>query len=343
VLEFIDAIERAAQAYDADGFRQGIGDAWQAAQQATPEQQGEALVALGGLIDRLAVGPAAEVATLAGALVEQGAPDAAPLTVPVFTQYAAVLDGFVAFCEAWHSRTEEPVPSPADIRPDELAEKLGGDIADPAIEPLVRNWYFLPAWNRPVLSILARPEVRAAVPDRERLVAALTRAQEDCPDLPWINGLVQIVDNDPLVVLHRETGKGFLVTVDGVSDNFQLHTLLAGALVTPGLVPGDAPDPSWVAAATDAPMESWEGTVTGSFNLVDVHGKWIWNEGRPADIAIVDGRRFVVLDPPPYERTWSSVRQYPHVPGRITVERELTADEAAHWLGLAQTSDNPQG
>jgi hypothetical protein len=343
VLEFIEPIEQAAQAYDVDAFRGGIGAAWQAAQEATPEEQRQALVSLAGLIDRLAVGPAAEVATLAGALVEQGAPDAGPLTGPVFAHYSKVLDGFVDFCAAWHGRTGDPVPTPEDRNPDEVVEMLGGDLADPAFEPLVRNWYFLPAWNRPVLSILGRPEVRAAVPDRAHLIAALTQAQEDNQDLHWIAGLLQIVDNDPLVVLHRETGKGFLLTIDGVSDNFQLHTLLAGALITPGLIPGEAPDPSWLAAATDAPMEAWSGTVTGSFNLVDGNGKWIWNEGRPADIPVVDGRRFIVLDPAPYERSWSSVRQFPHVPGRITLERELTADEAAHWLSLAQTSDNPQG
>jgi hypothetical protein len=38
--------------------------------------------------------------------------------------------------------------------------------------------------------------------------------------------------------------------------------------------------------------------TTGSFDLVGVDGELIWNEGRPADIPVVDGVRLVVLDPP---------------------------------------------
>ena len=38
---------------------------------------------------------------------------------------------------------------------------------------------------------------------------------------------------------------------------------------------------------------------------------WIWNEGVPADIPTFEGTRVVLLGPPPYERSWNSVRRFP--------------------------------
>ncbi len=343
MLESIEELERAARSEDSDEFGRGIGRAWQEAQRADPGQLHAALAALAALVDRLPSGPAAELATLAGALVEIGAPDAAPLAGPVFRQYRTVLAGFVQFASAWRAHTGEPVPATGDRPLDEVARRLGGQVGDPALAPLLRGWYFLDSWNRPVLTLLCRPEVRAAVPDRERLIALLTEAGPDSAELHWITGLLAIVDDDPLVVLHRETGRGFLLRADGVADNFQLHTLLAAALVSPGLVPGRAPEPAWVAAASDAPPDTWSGTVTGSFNLVDADGQWIWNEGRPADIPVRDGRRLIVLDPPPYQRTWSCVRRYPDVPGRLRLEGQLSAEQAAGWFALLPAGEAARG
>jgi hypothetical protein len=76
------------------------------------------------------------------------------------------------------------------------------------------------------------------------------------------------------------------MTISGIGDNFQLHTLLAATLIgdpARGLIPGTPPHPAWFAAATDGEMAP-PGGIRGQFNLVDATGEWIWNEGRPADI-----------------------------------------------------------
>ena len=67
---------------------------------------------------------------------------------------------------------------------------------------------------------------------------------------------------------------------------------------------------------------------------MDAYGDWIWNEGRPADIPQLEGERVVVLDPPPYLRSWNAGRAYPLMHPSLTIDRILTTDEAAHWLSI---------
>ncbi|GAA2488272.1 hypothetical protein GCM10023100_08590 [Actinocorallia cavernae] len=69
--------------------------------------------------------------------------------------------------------------------------------------------------------------------------------------------------------------------------------------------------------------------TTGSFNLVSPTGEWVWNEGTPADIPVVDGARLLVLDPPPYQRSWPAGRFFPHMSGDLVLERVLGPGRSA--------------
>ena len=124
------------------------------------------------------------------------------------------------------------------------------------------------------------------------------------------------------------------MTISGIGDNFQLHTLLAATLIgdpAAGFIPGQRPHPAWIAAATNGEMDP-PGGVQGQFNLVDASGAWIWNEGRPADIPHLNDRRVVVLDAAPYERTWNIGRAYPLMMPEIRLDRVLPATESAAWI-----------
>jgi hypothetical protein len=109
-----------------------------------------------------------------------------------------------------------------------------------------------------------------------------------------------------------------------------LHTLLAATLIG-DFVTGERPQQDWIDSATTGEMEP-PTPIRGQFNLVAADGTWIWNEGRPADIPIAGDRRVVVLDPPPYERTWNIGRAYPLMVPEIRLDRVLRPDEAATWL-----------
>jgi hypothetical protein len=164
--------------------------------------------------------------------------------------------------------------------------------------------------------------------------------------------LLRVLDDEPLLILHVEQRKGFEIRIGGLADNFQLHTLLAGALIgSPdlGLVSGEAPSQCAVAECRDAPVARQGGEyVTGAFNLwnwvgLQAEGRlpdgqtegsahWIWNEGCPADIVPFEGRRVVLLGPPPYSRHWRAGRSFSGMVGELTVERRLSEAEVAEWL-----------
>ncbi|MFI7617488.1 hypothetical protein ACIBP6_40335 [Nonomuraea terrae] len=178
---------------------------------------------------------------------------------------------------------------------------------------------------------MQRKDVRLALPFRERLTAAVAAAPEEIDSAHWLYGLLQVLD---ILVLDRPGGRGYEVTISGIGDNFQLHTLLAATLIgdpSEGLIPGEPPAPAWIAAATDGEMQP-PGGISGRFNLVDATGEWIWNEGRPADIPFAEGRRVVVLDPPPYPRSWNAGRVYPLMEPTLVLDRILTPAETADHL-----------
>ena len=85
------------------------------------------------------------------------------------------------------------------------------------------------------------------------------------------------------------------------------------------------------------PGRGGAGPHPGSFNLVAPDGGWIWNEGTPSDIPVVDGVRLLVLDPPPYQRGWPAGRYFPNMPGNLVMERVLGGGETAGWF--AQVAD----
>jgi hypothetical protein len=105
-----------------------------------------------------------------------------------------------------------------------------------------------------------------------------------------------------------------------------------------GWLPGTPPTPAMVAAADGSGDPIPAGGVVGQFNLVDIHGKWLWNEGRPADIPVTDGERVVVIDPPPYQRSWNAARAYPLMKPTMRVDRQLSTEEAHGWLAKAKPS-----
>jgi hypothetical protein len=166
--------------------------------------------------------------------------------------------------------------------------------------------------------------------------------------------ILQVLDDESLLILHVEQRKGFAVRIGGISDNFQLHTLLAGAIIgspAKGWIDGEAPSPRAVAQCRDAPIDQRGGdNVTGSFNLwnwtglqpdgslpkegqgMDMAAHWIWNEGSPADIVPFEGHRIVLLGPPPYPRYWRAGRQFFGMPGELAVERILDTATVNEWL-----------
>jgi hypothetical protein len=295
-------------------------------------------------ITRASLDQAAWLAVLSGAIVENGADANAPGTA-VMGRLHEVTAGALAFAGAWEKAAGGEPPDPAENEPSreswDVVRPGLGDGAGPAMEA----WWSLPRFALAASTVLSvSPMVRASVPDRETLAVAVDRAERYCGQLAYVRDLLRVLDGERLLVLDRASGRGWTIVIGGIGDNFQLHTLLAGALIGPGRLPGTAPDPRWVASSLDQDVPPGTPAVTGHWNLVDVDGQWIWNEGVPADIPEVGGTRVVVLDPPAYTRSWNPGRRFPQMPASFFVEAEHDpASLRGWWQRVRPATSRPTG
>ncbi|WP_433220108.1 hypothetical protein ACQP00_17070 [Dactylosporangium sp. CS-047395] len=337
----VDALLRAVAAFDVDGFYAALPAIAQSAEEAAPEEIQAALVRLEPALRPATFALGGGLAGLLGQMAWNGTDPAA--VMPLLADRAAdVLEQAVRFRALYRDAFGEP-PAPREQEAaGAVLERFAGSARrrglDPdAAEMLVQAWFCAEEWVQPVLYLCQRAEVRATLPQRERLTAAVAAARELYGTASWLWGLLRVVDHEQLIVVDRDfarTGRGFRVTVGGIGDNFQLHILLAATLIGDpgrGLLPGRRPTAAEFAAATDGNPQP-PGGIRGCWNLVDARGEWIWNEGTPADIPRLDGVRLIALDREPYARTWNAGRSYPRMAPRLLIDGALAPGEAAHWL-----------
>ncbi|WP_405014729.1 hypothetical protein [Kitasatospora sp. NBC_01539] len=303
-----------------------------AAGRARPAELAAAGPALAGLLPSLPPEPRGLAAVLVGACVESGA-DPAACAGPVLTGLAGTLREAVRFSVLWSAVSSDDPPefsfeeADGPGRADAATTALGGPEA-PGVRAAVAARGTLDSWERAAVAVLAHPAGRAAVPDRAALLADVD-ALGGADRLRCLQYALLVLDDEPLVVLHRPTGRGFALRMSGVGDTFQLHTLLADVLINGGHLAGTGPTAQAAALCrTDNVAPERRPTTTGSFNLCGPDGTWIWNEGTPQDIPVVDGVRLLVLDPPPYVRHWPAGRFFPGMAADLVLERVLTPDEA---------------
>jgi hypothetical protein len=96
-------------------------------------------------------------------------------------------------------------------------------------------------------------------------------------------------------------------------------------------LPGRPVDPVHVDTFTAGEASPLTPIVTGWWNLLDVNGEWIWNEGVPDDIPLFGDSRVLVLDPPSYERSWSPGRRFPLMPASLTLTATYHPEDLTAW------------
>ncbi|MEU8813236.1 hypothetical protein [Actinoplanes sp. NPDC048796] len=324
--ELAEAVIRLDERASTKSFRAVV----ERAQQSSTEDLSAGLVRLTPALEQVALGNGGQLASLTAALIEIGA-DPVPVLGVLADRVAGGLELAAQFGAVAGELGEVAAPSGAaeyrELR--ERVARVSGLAVEEAGE-ITQAWFTVNAWIPALLLPLQQKNARLSLPHRDRLTAATTAIGGRVEDAPWLHGLLLVLDDEPLLVLHRETGRAYDLKISGIGDNFQLHTLLAATLIGPERLPGTAPQPAWVAAATNGEMMP-EGGIRGQFNLADATGAWIWNEGRPADIPLLGDHRVVVLDPPPYARSWNLGRAYPLMPPEMVVTRTLPTDEAAEW------------
>ncbi|MFI6977528.1 hypothetical protein ACIBSV_02945 [Embleya sp. NPDC050154] len=332
LYQAVDRLEHALGEQDEALLNNAFGQLRDAFENAQPKDSAEVGPRLAGALSRTPMGAEAILAVMIGACVENGA-DLAACSGPVLAGVRDALRNVAGFPVLWEEAVGGDLPERDHLALGEVlgrvAEATGG--LDEAKFAAVSAWMQLPLWEMAAVAMLSREAIRRAVQADGTLVALAEEIALGDADLKCLRYLLKMFDDEPLVVLHRPTGTGYRLRVTRVGDNFQLHTLIAHVLIAGGHIPGDPPSAEAVAVCRDAAFEPAPHT-TGVFNLSGVDGGWIWNEGCPADIPVVDGERVLVLDPPAYERSWRAGRFYPGITGDVTLEATLDRTESEAYL-----------
>jgi hypothetical protein len=199
------------------------------------------------------------------------------------------------------------------------------------------SWFSVDDWINPMISCMVEREFRAVMGWQGQVRDAAAALEEHLDRAHWLYGLSLVCDDEPLIVLDPVSGRGFRLTMSGVGDNYQLHTLLAVRLLGRGhggLLDTARPKPQWVQAATvGSPRPSDEREpIMRRFRLFDGHGAYVYPEGWPADIVPLDGVRVLTLRPPKGDFGWMQGRSYVDMVPTLTLDGELEPADAAHWL-----------
>ncbi|MFD7258160.1 hypothetical protein [Streptomyces sp. NPDC059874] len=317
--------EKAVRAQDGDAAQEAFARLHRAAAKAGDGELREAGPRLATLLPSVPHGPRAAVAVVIGACVERGA-DVSACAPGILAGARETFALAADFCARWADTGGGELPDPDDELTEEIIERAG-------YEPAV-GWFTLPQWEMASVAVLNDPAVRRESAGTAELLALVERVAEASDhEFRCLAYALRVLDDEPLVVLHRDTGTGYALRMSGIGDNFQLHTLLAGVLIGGKHLPGQAPSPQEIAVCRDAPGQV---ETVGSFNLVGPDGTWIFNEGTPTDIPVIDGARLLVLDPPPYRRAWPAGRFFPGMRGDLVLDRVLDAAETAAWFAKVQ-------
>ncbi|MDT0331949.1 hypothetical protein [Nocardiopsis lambiniae] len=339
VDEFRDAFQRlidASVAADPREFPSAVNRVLALASRIPVSERELALEALAPLLtgDHAAPGITADLCVVAGALVEMGT-DPGPSGPEVLRRLRAIGRGAIVFARAWQRTGGGHPPDPDSVTADDEARVAGALGADAPGATMC--WWTVARHGLAAKTMLSRSGVRSHVRRdptlHAELVAVTNQLGDHLPDLHQVRALLRMAEAGSALILDRRSGRAFRVLFDGIGDNFQLHTLLADALVGAsgrGL-DGDPPDPRWVRAFRDGEPDPAARTVRGWWNLVAHDGTWVWNEGVPAEIPTLRGEHIVVLDEQPYPRSWNARRRHPQVRGWLEVEEELTEEEADLW------------
>jgi hypothetical protein len=327
----------------ARGYQRALSRLGDTARAGGPASLTAAVEALAPWLPGLA-GDFAKTAVLAGACVEWGgSPMALADVLPQRAAEAMMLNGLVPGCWA-EAAPGRPLPEQVSASTKQLVQALV-TLARPKGRPdkedmtrIAMSWFDMEDWLKALITVLGHGPFRAAVPTevkaelREYAAAVADRSQRAA----WVRDLAAVLDDEPLVVLNPRARRGYALTMSGVGDNFQLHTLLADRLIGDSdqdMVPGVRPDRSWVEAATDAdPYLGPDNPALRRFRLFDGHGAYVCPEGVPADIKPLDGTRVLVLHPPNGDYGMGVGRVFQNMIPTLNLDRVLGPDEAEFWL-----------
>ncbi|TDQ44173.1 hypothetical protein [Actinorugispora endophytica] len=332
---------------DPQRFGPAVGKVYGLASRVPSSEREIALEALGPIFSGHHTGPGveADLTVVAGAFVEMGtAPGATGIEVLRLLREVGKAAG--VFLHAWENTGGGPPPEPERVTAAD-EKRVAATLGDSASTATL-CWWTARRYGLSAKTMLSVAGVRSAIrrdpAAHSDLLAIAGQLSAHLPEYGEVSALLRMDEVSGALVLDRASRRGFRVRFEGIGDNFQLHTLLANALIGEqgrGLG-GERPDPRWVAAFENSDPDPQARVVHGWWNLVGADGTWVWNEGVPADIPLLEGERILILEEQTYPRSWNAGRLYPLVAGSLRVTEELDRDEAARWWSLIEPEEAPE-
>jgi len=286
----------------------------------------------------------AHVAISAGTLVESGAP-ARPLAEVMLTKLPDVLVAARRFADTCLA----DLPSDAGqadalVSIDERAIPLAVFRRHVAADrPGACALHRLREWVLPAIAALTRDREQLVRACADRELVARARALRDSAAW-WLHVLLGVELDARWLVLCPLDGRGFHITVDGVVSNFDLHTLVASALIERGIA-GKAPPAQLIAFIERRADDAGVGHVEGVWNYYtwraaahDLAAKtvpiklWVWNEGVPKDVPMFEGTRTLLIGPAAVARSWNVGRTFSGLSATVRVADELPAAQVRSLL-----------
>jgi hypothetical protein len=248
---------------------------------------------------------------------------------------------------------------PGDSDPDDVeacVKQYSQHLAQDMLEE-ARAWFVLEPICNATLAVLMRlPQACEAIRHDPAFLADLAACPAQNAALQCLRDVLDVLEHEEMVVLHPALKRGYRIRISGIGRNYQLHTLLADALIgdpEQGWLPGQRPDPRVVAAAKDGPFPlskedaadfphaegafllwNWQGLqADGTLPVVlDIDKYWIWNEGKPADIVPFEEVRVILLSPPWFSHLWDACRHFPGMRGELEVLETFSPTQVSDWL-----------
>jgi hypothetical protein len=326
-----------------------------ASMKATPEDRSEAVRRLSSfiLLDDPARGGVA--ATVCGALVENGA-DPSPMEGPLLARLLPVLRKMAD--EPAPVVDQEPFVAPSDkpakalkragvvrtivrllVSGYKLRRALKQQQREMAVRPVTENEAVVKSLQCPTIAMFsASAASRSAQEELRNLSKALSDRVELCG---WLDSVFDVLDNEPLLVIEPSTRTGILASLSGADVNFTLVMLLmhhfpGGSRLSEKAATVIAGGPQscgeWVKGIWN--LYNWQA-LDGNFSRPEGQRDtqhWIWNEGKPSDIAVFEGRRVILLGPAAYARTFPAQRTFAAMKPELRIETVLRPEEVQAWM-----------
>ncbi len=274
-------------------------------------------------------------AVMSGALVERGVPGDA-LERVLFPRIARWASDGVELLDELLARHPPESRGEAEEETDE-DEWVGMRLCD---EPA---WALIGETHLAAVALLgADPRVRQS---ERGLLPPLRRLEPYHPGAAWLRQMLDVLDEEPIVVIDVARRQGAVGTMTGVASNFELFVLIAHAA---GNIELPRPPEPAVRCLLGQGSQDSGMVVETAFNAYaysalsegerlpepsDYGGSahWIWGEGEPWEIPVLAGTRVVLIGPPSYARLVPAQRTFASLRAGLTLEPLSPAGVDA-WL-----------